>query len=90
MNSIKLETIKKILLSYKFEGDWRVKDIKEQIKIAIGEEVGLNILYKKDAKINEVLNKAEEINVIDKISITFTDLDDKIKTVDFTYNNTTY
>jgi uncharacterized protein Veg len=88
MNSIKLETIKNIILSFQFENQWKIKDIKEKIKLSIGEEVGLNISYKKDVIINEVLNKAEVLKVIDVISITFTDVDDKIKTVDFTYNNT--
>ena len=87
MSSIKLEAIKSVIMNYNFEGDWKVKDVKEKIRLLIGENVGMQIQYMKDAKINEVLGKAEEITVIDKISITFTDVDDKIKTVDFNYNS---
>jgi hypothetical protein len=49
----------------------------------LGEEPGIDIIYKKDVILNEVRGEAEEIKKVEKISIVFTDLDDKFKKLEF-------
>ena len=48
----------------------------------LGERPSLDVSYKKDVVVNEVRGESREIEMIDKISIVFTDLDDKIKKVE--------
>jgi hypothetical protein len=49
----------------------------------LGEEPGIDIIYKKDVILNEFIGEAEEISKVERISIVFTDLDDKFKKVEF-------
>jgi hypothetical protein len=53
------------------------------MRIFLGEEPAIDILYKKDVLINEILGEAQEIKKIDKISIVFTDLDDRFNKLEF-------
>lgn len=63
--------------------DWKLSSIKEEMRKFLGEEPGIDITYKKDVVLNEFLNESKEIEKIDKISIVFTDLDDKFKKIEF-------
>jgi hydrogenase maturation factor HypE len=63
--------------------DWSLSKIKEEMRKFLGEEPGIDILYKKDVIINEIKGEAQEISKIDKISIVFTDLDDKFRKIEF-------
>lgn len=63
--------------------DWKLSEMKERLRKFLGEEPGIDISYKKDVVLNEVKGEAEEIKTIDRISIVFTDLDDKFKKIEF-------
>ena len=63
--------------------DWKLSEIKEHMRKFLGEEPGVDILYKKDVMINELRGEAEEIKAVQKVSIVFTDLDEKFKKIEF-------
>ena len=63
--------------------DWKLSEIKENMRKFLGEEPGVDILYKNDVLFNELLGESKEIKTIDRISIIFTDLDDKFKKLEF-------
>ena len=63
--------------------DWSINKIKEDMRRFLGEEPGIDIIYKKDIMLNEVTGKAHEIKNIDKIQIVFTDTDDRFKKLEF-------
>jgi hypothetical protein len=49
----------------------------------LGEEPGIDVLYKKDVMLNEVSGEAKEFVDVDKIQIIFMDTDDKFKKLEF-------
>ena len=51
----------------------------------LGEEPAIDVIYKKDVMINES-GEAKEFKDIHKISIIFTDTDDKFKKIEFNVN----
>lgn len=63
--------------------DWSLNTIKENLRKFLGEEPGIDVSYKKDVLINEVKGSVEEIKTIDRVSIVFTDLDNKFKKLEF-------
>lgn len=63
--------------------DWSINKIKEDMRRFLGEEPGIDIIYKKDIMLNEVTGKAHEIKDIDKVQIVFTDTDDRFKKLEF-------
>jgi hypothetical protein len=63
--------------------DWSLKNIQEDMRKFLGEVPGIDIHYKKDVMINELKGEAEEIKAVEKITIVFTDLDDKFKKMEF-------
>jgi hypothetical protein len=82
--SMKSDAIRSYLINIDFNRDnWSLSDIKRDMRTFLGEEPGIDIIYKKDVILNEVRGEAEEIKKIEKISIVFTDLDDKFKKLEF-------
>ena len=67
--------------------DWKLSQIKEDMRKFLGEEPGIDILYKKDVMVNEVTGESKEFLDIDKIQIIFTDTDDKFKKLEFILND---
>jgi hypothetical protein len=63
--------------------DWKLSDIKRDMRTFLGEEPGVDIIYKKDVLINEATMKAEEFVGIDKIEIVYYDTDEKFKKLEF-------
>ena len=63
--------------------DWKLSEIKQHMRRFLGEEPGVDIVYKKDVMINELKGEAEEIKAVQKVSIVFYDLDEKFKKLDF-------
>jgi len=53
------------------------------LRTFLGEEPGVDIIYKKDVMINETTGKAEEFKDIDKVQIVFYDVDDRFKKLEF-------
>jgi hypothetical protein len=82
--SMKADAIRSYLSSIDFKReDWSLSDIKRDMRVFLGEEPGIDIIYKKDVILNEFLGEAEEIKKVEKVSIVFTDLDDKFRKLEF-------
>ena len=82
MYSLKEEAIRNYIAKINFSKDWSYSKIEEDMRKFLGERPFLNVNYVKDVMLNEVSGEAKEIKKIDKISIIFTDLDDKYKKID--------
>ena len=63
--------------------DWKLSQIKEDMRRFLGEEPGVDIKYKKDVMINETTGRSEEFVDIDKVEIVFFDTDEKFKKLEF-------
>jgi hypothetical protein len=84
MSSLKEMSIREYISHIDFKkDDWKLSQIKEDMRRFLGEEPGIDILYKKDVMINEVTGKAQEFKDIDRIQIIFTDTDDRFKKIEF-------
>ena len=84
MSSLKEISIREYISKIDFKSDdWKLSQIKEDMRRFLGEEPGIDILYKKDVMINEVTGKAQEFKDIDRIQIIFTDTDDRFKKIEF-------
>jgi hypothetical protein len=85
MNSLKELSIREYISNVDFSGDWSMSKIKSDMRKFLGEEPGIDILYKKDVMVNES-GESKEILDVDKIQIVFTDLDTKFKKLEFIIN----
>ena len=84
MNSLKEMSIRDYISKINFKtDDWKLSKIKEDMRRFLGEEPGIDVVYKKDVMINEVTGEAKEFKDISKIQIVFTDTDDKFKKIEF-------
>lgn len=66
-----------------WKANWNYKVIEEDMRRFLGERPSLEPEYKKDVIINEVTGEAKEISKLEKISVIFTDLDNRIKKLTF-------
>lgn len=84
-NSMKKEIIRNYFIkNVDFTNDkWSAKSIREELKNILGEEPGIKVNYIKDVVINEVTSTAKEIKKVESVTLYFTDLDDKITTMEF-------
>lgn len=86
MSSLKEMSIKEYISRIDFKSeDWSLTKIKEDMRRFLGEEPAIDVIYKKDVMINES-GEAKEFKDIHKISIVFTDTDDKFKKIEFNVN----
>ena len=84
MSSLKEIAIREYISRIDFKhDDWKLSQIKEEMRRFLGEEPGIDIIYKKDVMINEVTGRAQEFKDIDKIQIIFTDIVDRFKKLEF-------
>lgn len=84
MSSLKEYSIKEYISNIDFKKDnWKLQQIKDDMRRFLGEEPAIDIVYKKDVMVNEVTGEAKEFMDIDKVSIVFTDTDDKFKKIEF-------
>jgi hypothetical protein len=84
MASMKEIAIRQYISNIDFKrDDWKLSEMKEQMRKFLGEEPGVDIVYKKDVMINELKGEAEEFKAVQKVSIVFTDLDDRFKKIEF-------
>ena len=84
MNSMKEMAIRDYISKIDFKNDdWKVSKIEEDMRRFLGEIPGISVTYKKDVMVNEFTGEAKEFKDIDKISIVFTDLDDRFKKIEF-------
>jgi hypothetical protein len=80
MDSLKVSAIKEYLSKIDFKhDDWSMNQISQDMKKFLGETPAVDVSYKKDVMVTEVTGESREIKKINKISIVFTDTDDKIK-----------
>ena len=87
MSSMKEIAIRDYVSKIDFKNDdWKLPKIKEDMRKFLGEEPGIDVIYKKDVMINEVTGKAQEIKDIDKVQIIFFDTDERFKKIEFTVN----
>jgi hypothetical protein len=87
MNSLKEISIKDYISNVDFNGDWSLSKIKEDMRKFLGEEPGIDIVYKKDVMVNEVSGESKEFSAVNKVQIVFTDTDDKFKKLEFIVND---
>lgn len=88
MNSMKEMAIREYISQIDFKkDDWKLSKIKEDMRRFLGEEPGIDVIYKKDVMINEVTGKAQEIKDIDKVQIIFFDIDERFKKIEFIIDN---
>jgi hypothetical protein len=84
MNSLKEISIRDYISRINFKtDDWKLSQIKEDMRKFLGEEPGIDIVYKKDVMVNEFTGEAKEFKQIDKVQIVFTDLDNRFKKIEF-------
>jgi hypothetical protein len=84
MSSMKEMAIREYVSNIDFKNDdWKLPKIKEDMRKFLGEEPGIDVIYKKDVMLNEVSGEAKEFVDVDKIQIIFMDTDDKFKKIEF-------
>jgi hypothetical protein len=87
MSSLKEMSIRDYITQIDFKSEnWSLTKIKEDMRRFLGEEPGIDIIYRKDVMLNEFTGEAKEFKDIDKICIIFTDTDDKFKKLEFNLN----
>ena len=87
MNSLKEMAIREYISKIDFKkDDWKLSQIKEDMRRFLGEEPGIDIIYKKDVMVNEFIGESKEFLGVDKIQIVFTDTDDRFKKIEFILN----
>lgn len=84
MSSMKEMAIRDYITKVDFKNsDWKLSQLKEDMRKFLGEEPGVDVIYKKDVMVNEFTGESKEFLDIDKIQIVFTDTDDKFKKLEF-------
>lgn len=83
MYSLKETAIRQFISQIDWKKNWNYQIIEEEMRRFLGERPSLDIHWKKDVMVNEFSGESKEINKIEKISIVFTDTDDKIKKIEF-------
>lgn len=85
MSSMKETAIRDYISKIDFKNDdWKLPKIKEDMRRFLGEEPGIEVVYKKDVMVNEFTGESKEFVDVDKIQIIFTDTDDRFKKLEFT------
>jgi len=80
--SLKEQAIRDYIAKINFKGDWNYKIIEENMRKFLGERPTIDASYRKDVMINEVTGDAKEIKKLEKISVIFTDTDNKLKKIE--------
>jgi hypothetical protein len=87
MSSMKEIAIRDYISRIDFKNDdWKLSELKENMRKFLGEEPGIDVIYKKDVMVNEVSGESKEFVDVDKIQIIFTDTDNKFKKLEFLVN----
>jgi hypothetical protein len=84
MSSMKEMAIRDYISKIDFKNDdWKLSQIKEDMRRFLGEEPGIDVVYKKDVMVNEFTGESKEFKDIDRVFIIFTDTDDRFKKIEF-------
>lgn len=82
--TLKESSIRDYVSNIDFSSDeWGLSKMKKDMRVFLGEEPAIDVIYKKDVLINEDTEEAREIMDIDKVEIVFYDTDEKFKKVEF-------
>ena len=83
MYSLKEQAIRQYIGQIDWKKDNRsYQRVEEDMKKFLGARPSLDIKYKKDVMVNEVSGESKEIEKIEKVSIIFTDTNDKISKIE--------
>ena len=81
---MKESLIREYVLNVDFASDgWSVNKMMEDMSKFLGERPGIDITWEKDAMLNEETGEVEILEKLGKITIVFTDVDDKFKKIEF-------
>lgn len=83
MYSLKETSIRQFISQIDWKTNWNYQVIEEEMRRFLGERPSLDVKWKKDVMVNEFTGESKEINKIEKVCVIFTDLDDKIKKLEF-------
>lgn len=83
MYSMKETAIRQFIGQIDWKNNWNYQIIEEEMRRFLGERPSLDVKWKKDVMVNEFTGESKEINKIEKICVIFTDLDEKIKKLEF-------
>lgn len=82
-DSLKALAIKEYLSKIDFKGgDWSINRIGQEMQRFLGEVPAIDISYKKDVMVTEFNSETKEIEEVNKVSVVFTDTDDKYKKIE--------
>lgn len=82
-DSLKALAIKEYLSKIDFKNDdWSIHKIEQDMKRFLGEVPAIDISYRKDVMVTEFTGETKEIKEINKVSVVFTDTDDKYKKIE--------
>lgn len=70
---MKEELIKNYFRKFDFTSNWSYRSIREDLRTIIGEMPGIEVEWKKDVKLDEVMGTAKEVDEIQSIQIVFID-----------------
>ena len=83
MYSLKEVAIKEYVSKINWKRDnWSYQVIEEDMKRFLGERPTIDVTYEKDVMVNEVSGESKEFDRLTKVSVIYTDTDDKIKKVE--------
>ena len=82
MESLKQESIRNYLSKVNFRGEWSYKKIQDDMRIFLGETTAIDVKYMKDVSVNEISGESKEFDRLVKVSVIYTDTDNKIKKFD--------
>lgn len=84
MQSLKELAIREYLSKINWKTDnWSYSRIEEDMRKFLGERPSLDIQYQKDVMVNEVSGESKEIEKLVKVSVVFTDTNDKLTKIEF-------
>jgi hypothetical protein len=83
MYSLKETSIRQYMSQIDWKTNWNYQIIEEEMRRFLGERPSLDVKWKKDVMVNEFTGESKEINKIEKVCVIFTDLDEKIKKIEF-------
>ena len=82
MESLKQESIRNYLSKVNFRGEWSYKKMQDDMRIFLGETPAIDVKYIKDVSVNEISGESKEFDRLVKVSVIYTDTDNKIKKFD--------
>jgi hypothetical protein len=84
MYSLKESAIREYVSRIDWKRDnWSYERIEEDMKKFLGERPTIEVSYEKDVLVNEMTGESKEFDRLQNISVIFTDVDDKIKKLQF-------